>query len=190
MQSDHLVISAFENPNVDADSQVAAANRFIEMYSNNINKCVYFASAKWYRYRKLVYNACLNTTCALTGVDTGRLEAAGGLEAIAIPAMKEVIRVAKADGVELPDDVINVVCHADDGDYFEPSMRVDVKKGNPIELEAILGNLLDTARKLKVETPILDLLFKLLTVVQFRLKEANGYVGVPEKRPIPDTFFK
>lgn len=190
IQHDRLVISAFENPNLPTDVQVDAAKKFVELYSNEKNTCIYFESAKWYRYRKLVYNATLNTTCALTGVDTGRLEFSGGLESIAVPAMREVVAVAKADGCDLPDDVVNMVCHGDDGDYFEPSMRVDVKKGNPIELEAILGNLLVTARELKVETPTLDILYKLLVVVQFRLKEGNGYVTVPEKRPITDKFFK
>lgn len=68
-------------------------------------------------------------------------------------------------------------------------MRVDVKKGNPIELEAILGNLLLTARELKVETPILDIIYKLLKLVQCRLLEQNGHISVPEQRPIPDKFY-
>ena len=87
-----------------------------------------------------MYSGSLNTICSLTGIDTGRLDLWGGLESIAIPAMKEIVSVAKADGVTLPEDVINLVCHRDDGDYFEPSMRVDVKKGNPIELEAITNS--------------------------------------------------
>lgn len=189
IQHDKLVISPFENPNLPTEVQVQAAKDFIDIYANDKVTCIYFESAKWYRYRKLVYNATLNTTCALTGVDTGRLDACGGLESIAVPAMKEVVAVAAADGITLPEDVVNLICHGDDGDYFEPSMLVDVKKGNPIELEAILGSLLDTAEELKVPTPTLSLLYKLLQVVQFRLKEANGYVKLPEKRPISDKFY-
>lgn len=188
-QKDKTLISYFENPNLSKEFQEEKTKEFISIYSNEHNNCTYFPDAKWYRYRKLVYNATLNTTCALTGVDTGRLEFSGGLETIAIPAMKEVIAIAKADGVELPEDVINLVVHSDDGDYFEPSMRVDVKKGNPLELEVILGNLLTVAKELKVETPILDVLYNLLKVVQFRLKEANGYITLPEKRPITDKVF-
>lgn len=188
-QHDRLVVGAFENPNLPTDIQVKAAKDFISIYSNDKNTCSYFESVKWYRYRKLVYNATLNTTCALTGVDTGRLEAFGGYDSIAIPAMREVVKIAKADGIDLPEDVVNLVCHGDDGDYFEPSMWVDVKKGNPIELKAILGNLLDTAKELNVEVPTLDFLHKLLSIVQERLKEENGYIKLPEKRPITDKFF-
>ena len=65
----------------------------------------------------------------------------------------------------------------------------DVQKGNPIELEVIVGNLLTVARELNVETPTLNLLYELLKVVQFRLKEKQGLVSLPEKRPIHDKFW-
>lgn len=189
-QNDKSLVSYFENPNLSKEYQEEKTKEFISIYSNDKNNCSYFASAKWYRYRKLVYNATLNTACALTGVDTGRLLLSGTLESVSIPAMREVVKVAKADGVDLPDDVINSVVHSDDGDWFEPSMRVDVKKGNPIELEVILGNLLTVARELKVETPVLDVVYNLLKAVQFRLKEGQGLITVPKDRPIEDKFYK
>lgn len=189
-QKDKSFVSYFESPTLSKEVQEAKTKEFISIYSNEKNECNYFENAKWYRYRKLVYNATLNTVCALTGVDTGRLEFSGGLESISIPAMREVIAVAKADGVELPEDVINAVVHSDDGDWFEPSMRVDVKKGNPIELEVILGNLLKVAKELDVETPILTVVYNLLKVVQYRLKEGQGMFTLPEERPISDKFYK
>ncbi|KAG7887890.1 hypothetical protein KL936_003908 [Ogataea polymorpha] len=188
-QTDKAVISVFENPHLDKDFQVEKAKEFISLYSNDKNDVSYFENTKWYRYRKLVYNATLNTVCALTCVDTGRLDLSGTLDAVSIPAMREVVKVAKADGVELPEDVINTVVHSDDGDWFEPSMLVDVKKGNPIELEVILGNLLRVARELKVDTPVLSLLYELLKAVQFRLKEGQGLITVLEKRPISTRYY-
>ncbi|VEU23578.1 DEKNAAC104636 [Brettanomyces naardenensis] len=188
-QHDECLISYFINPNLAIEDQKRKAEEFISIYSNEKNAVTYFPDAKWYRYRKLVYNASLNTVCALTGVDTGRLDLAGTLESVSIPAMREVIKVAKADGVTLPADIINTVVHSDDGDWFEPSMRVDVKKGNPIELEAILGNLLRVAKELNVETPYLQILYNLLKAVQFRLKEGKGMNNLPEKRPISDKVY-
>lgn len=188
-QNDKSLVSYFNNPNLPKEILEAKTKEFISIYSNDKNNCTYFPDAKWYRYRKLVYNATLNTVCALTGIDTGRLELSGGLESISIPAMKEVITVAKADGVSLPRDVINLVVHSDDGDWYEPSMRIDVKKGNPIELEVILGNLLVVAKELSVPTPTLSLLYELLKVVQFKLKENKGLFSLPEKRPISDKFY-
>ncbi|QLG74118.1 hypothetical protein HG535_0F06300 [Zygotorulaspora mrakii] len=189
-QNDKSLISYFDNPNLEKSLQEAETKKFISIYSNEKNNCTYFPDAKWYRYRKLVYNATLNTVCALTGVDTGRLELSGGLESLSIPAMHEVIAIAKADDVELPGDVINAVVHSDDGDWFEPSMRVDVKKGNLLELEVILGNLLRVADELQVDAPILTVLYNLLKVVQFRLKESQGMFKLPEKRHVKDKIYK
>ncbi|TID23836.1 hypothetical protein CANINC_003128 [Pichia inconspicua] len=188
-QKDKCLISYFKNPNLEIPSQELKAKEFIDLYSNDKNDVTYFDDVKWYRYRKLVYNATLNTVCALTGVDTGRLQLAGTLNTVSIPAMKEVISIAKADGVELPKDVINTVVHSDDGDWFKPSMLVDVEKGNPIELEVILGNLLVVAKELKVETPILSILYELLKAKQFKLKEDRGIITVPKERPISDQIY-
>lgn len=188
-QPDKCVISYFENTNLALDLQKEKAEQFVDLYSNDINDVSYFADVKWYRYRKLVYNATLNTVCALVDLDTGRLQMSGTLESVSIPAMREVIKVAKSDGVELPKDIINEIVHSDDGGYFEPSMRVDVRKGNPIELETILGSLLRVAREKNVDTPVLDLVYKLLEAVQFRLKEGKGIITVPEDRPEDDKHY-
>lgn len=190
IHNDKCCISYFENPNLSKESQTAKAQEFIDLYSNGKNTIFYHENVKWYRYRKLVNNATLNTVCALTGVDVGRSELAGSLESVSIPAMREVIAIAKADGIELPDDIINQVAHGDEGHYFKPSMQVDVEKGNPIELEVILGNVLVVARELKVSTPILNILYNLLSATQFRLKEGRGIIKVPEKRPIFDKIYK
>ena len=69
-------------------------------------------------------------------------------------------------------------------------MLVDVKKGNPIELDVILGNLLLVAKELSVETPVLTTLYNLLKVVQYRLKEKQGLFTLPEERPISDKYYK
>jgi 2-dehydropantoate 2-reductase len=188
-QNDKCLISYFDNPNFSKEDQAKKAKDFVEIYSNDKNTISYFADVKWYRYRKLVYNATLNTVCALTRIDTGRLALAGTLETVSIPAMHEVINVAKADGVELPADVINAVVHSDDGDWFKPSMLVDVEKGNPIELEVILGNLLVVAKELKVETPILNILYQLLKATQFKLKEERGIISLPTERPIDTKLY-
>jgi 2-dehydropantoate 2-reductase len=189
-QKDKCLLSYFINDNLPTDAQEQACRAFVDLLSHAQNDIIYFPDAKWYRYRKLVYNATLNTVAALTRLDTGRLMESGGLQAVSIPAMHEVIKIARADGVELPEDVINLVVHSDDGDWFKPSMLVDVEKGNPIELEVILGNLLTVAKELNVETPILSLLYELLKVVQYGLKEKAGYFQLPKDRPIIDKVYK
>ncbi|CUM66299.1 uncharacterized protein PRCAT00003961001 [Priceomyces carsonii] len=182
-QHDRAKISYFNNPGLPEDLQERSTKAFISIYKNEKNDPEYFPDERWYRYRKLVYNASLNTVCALTNVDTGRLQLWGGLDEISIPAMKEVVAIAKADGCELPEDVVNVVGHGDDGIYFVPSMLDDVRKGNPVELEVILGNVIKVADDLQVEAPILKVLYALLKLKQMTIKEQKGYISVSEQRP-------
>lgn len=175
-QREKTMIGPFLNPNLSVDSQNQKAKEFIEIYASEKHRVEYFADTKWYRYRKLVYNATFNTSCALSFIDSNRMIIAGTFEAVTLPAMREVVKIAKADGVELPENVINDVAHSDDGMFFQPSMLVDVKKGNPIELEVILGNLLRRAKELEVDAPYLQVLYGLLKSVQYRLLEGKGLV--------------
>ncbi|GMM37237.1 hypothetical protein DASC09_045620 [Saccharomycopsis crataegensis] len=185
-QTQHEVtqISYFPNSHLSKEVQESKAKEFVKLYSTDKNSVTYSEDSKFSRYRKLVYNGTLNTICTLVGTDTGRVELSGGNESIVIPAMKEIIAVAKADGVILPPTTINDMLHDDDGDYFTPSMTVDSRKGNPLELEVILGNLLKVAGEVGVETPVLSVIYSLLRIVQFRLKEQAGYITVPKERPI------
>lgn len=187
-QHDKTRISYFYNPKLDKSEQEAKTKEFISIYKNDHNDPEYFPDERWYRYRKLVYNATLNTVCALTDVDTGRLQLWGGLDEVSIPAMREVVAIAKADGYDMPDDVVNLVGHGDDGIYFVPSMLEDVRRGNPFELEAILGNLLKVADNLSVDAPYLKMLYGLLKLKQKSLLEGRSVISVPEERP-PNTRF-
>lgn len=188
-QTQHEItqISYFPNEKLPLELQERKAKEFIEIYSTDKNTVSYSPDSKFARYRKLIYNGTLNPICTLVGCDVGRVELSGGNDNIVIPAMKEIISVAKADGVVLPDLAINDMLHDDDGDYFTPSMAVDLKKGNPLEIEVILGNLLRVARELKVPTPTLDVIYNLCRIVQFTLKEKAGYITVPKERHIDES---
>ena len=52
-------------------------------------------------------------------------------------------------------------------------MCVDVRKGQLMELEIILGNPMRIAKENNVATPILSTIYPLLKLVQFRLKKEN-----------------
>jgi ketopantoate reductase len=77
-----------------------------------------------------VYNACLNPICAITGLDTGRIRLAdGAAEGLVKPAMREIVAAAKANGVVLADDVVEVMIEIDPVElYLSPSMLADVRK--------------------------------------------------------------
>lgn len=181
---DELMVGVFHNPALEVKPQEMAAKTFVDLYKNDKNDCVFDENVKFTRWRKLVYNATLNTVCTLTGVDVGRLELFGGMDLVR-KAMREVLSVAKSDGVDLPEDIMEFMIRSDDGNYYEPSMLVDIRKGNYIELEVILGNAVRIAERNGVDAPTLALVYDLLKVVQNRTKETKGALEVPKERPVP-----
>ncbi|KAH3683986.1 hypothetical protein WICPIJ_005041, partial [Wickerhamomyces pijperi] len=61
IQHDNAKISYFGNPNFEESALEQKTKEFISMYKNPKNDIDYFPNERWYRYRKLVYNATLNT---------------------------------------------------------------------------------------------------------------------------------
>lgn len=186
---DKCIISYFENPNLSIEEQESKAKQFIQLYSNNRNEIIFSSDVKLARYKKLVYNATKNTVAALTGLDTGRLELFGALESVSLPAMKEVVEIAKADGIILPSDIINTACTSDNKIWYKPSMLIDIEKEQPVEVEVILGNLLKIAKSLNVQTPVLNVLYGLLKAMQNKIKETKGLISLPEKRPESSKYY-
>lgn len=132
LDPDELLVGAFHNPALIKDKQEAAAKHFIELYSGGgKTECTFVPDVPFSRWRKLVYNACLNSTCAITGLDTGRLRIAKTpIVSLVRPAMEEIRLAANASDVRLPDDVADKMMSILESveDYFAPSMLVDVRK--------------------------------------------------------------
>lgn len=129
--NDLLFVGAFKNPALDPAAEAKAAEDFVDMYSAG-GKCVceYKPDVGWTRWRKLLYNACLNPICAITDLDTGRIQLAQGtLNGLVRPAMQEIRAAAKACGHDLPEDLIDFMIKLDPITmYNPPSMQVDVRK--------------------------------------------------------------
>lgn len=104
---------------------------------------------------KLLINAALNATCALTG--------AGGEDALRSPAVaewlalvaEETARVASAAGVKLPypDAAERVRQHCRDVGPAKPSMLQDMERNRPTEIEAINGAVVREGQRLGIPTP-------------------------------------
>lgn len=181
--TDALTVGFFDNPHIPTEKLKHAALEFIRCYDNGKNSCTFDPNVNFTRWRKLVYNATLNPICSLTGVDVGRLELFGANETLVSEAMKEVYAIASSDGVEIPTEVAEIMMRSDDGVYYSPSMLVDIKKGNYIEVEVIVGNAVRVAQKNGVSCPILTIIYNLLVVIQRRTMEQKGRFEVPKERP-------
>ena len=129
--NDRVLIGPFRNTNLKAEDEEAAARDFVRIYSaGGKTDCERQLDVNFARWRKLVYNACLNSICALTGLDTGRIRLAdGAIDGLVKPAMEEIRAAAKADGVNLPPDVCDFMINIDPLTmYLPPSMLGDIRK--------------------------------------------------------------
>ncbi|RCK56069.1 hypothetical protein Cantr_05451 [Candida viswanathii] len=154
---------------------------FITLYQNEDpekNTIVLDPNVQKRRWEKLIYNSVFNVICALVQVDNNRIQMNIGNDSLIRPAMYEVIAIAKSEGIECDEGFVEKYVHIGDGLFYTPSMAIDVQKGQLMELEIILGNPMRIAEKNKVPTPVLSVLYPLLKVVQFRLKEQRGLITI------------
>lgn len=181
---DTLYVGPFRNTNITVVNEQQAAENFVHIYSaGGKTQCSYSPDVGWTRWRKLVYNACLNPICAITGLDTGRIRLAdGAVEGLVRPAMNEICAAAKASGYELPETVADDMIEMDPLNmYLPPSMLSDVRKGNFIEYENILGEPLREGEALGVPMPTLRVLYHLCKAIQWKNKEIKGLVEIPPR---------
>lgn len=107
----------------------------------------------WHKFVGLATNAALTT---LTRLPAGHLYPDPEIRDLALRMMREVVAVAEASGVRLPDDVLDV--HMRRLDSFPPgmyaSMYFDLAKGRRIEVEHLSGYVVRKGRELGVPTPL------------------------------------
>lgn len=180
--TDRVSFGAFENPNLELQQQQKAAQDFCLLYSA-AGKCdaSYDANVSWIRWRKLLYNACLNPICAVTDLDTGLLQLAEQtLTNLVVPAMQEIRAAAKACGHDLPESLISTMISLDRiTTYNAPSMLLDVRKQQFREFENLVGEPLRVGLAKGVPMPTLTVLYHILCAMQWKLKVVKGMVEIP-----------
>ncbi|EFQ35163.1 uncharacterized protein GLRG_10307 [Colletotrichum graminicola M1.001] len=178
-QHDLLHIGAFRSPRLDEEQQHEAARQFVKIYSAaGMTTCLHRPDVDFDRWSKLVYNASFNPICALTGLNASELQMTGRtMGSMVVPAMREVLAVAAAAGHSIPEDVIEKTISLNPvEDNIKPSMQVDFEKGNLIEHENILGEVVREAQKHGIATPILGVLYEICCAHQWRFKKAKGLI--------------
>lgn len=120
------------------------------------------------RWRKSLWNTAFNPTSVLAGgADTAVLLDTPGGEALIRSLMEEVCRVAEAEGQPLDQDKIEgILAQTRKMPPYKNSMAEDYLHGRPMEVEAILGNVVRLADKHGLAVPHLQSVYTLIRLLQ------------------------
>jgi 2-dehydropantoate 2-reductase len=124
-------------------------------------------------WSKAIFNAAMNTLCALTRRTPGFLGAHEESKALIRAVVLEGVAAANAGGVAIEAQPIldltevSVTDHAD----HEASMLQDVKAGRRTEVDAINGAIVRAARAAGVATPVTETLWRLVKLEEAKLAE-------------------
>ncbi|KAI0907760.1 putative 2-dehydropantoate 2-reductase [Ustulina deusta] len=170
-------IGPFDSPGVAPGVAEEAARRYVAAYNaaGKLN-VVFDADVIFARWRKLVYNASYNSVAAVLRMDTARMRMSKHIiDDLIRPIMLEIMDAARANGVQLPDDVPDKSIRVDPIDNaFKPSMCQDVEKGNFMEIETIVGEPLREGEARGVPMPTLRTVYGLLKGMQLQIMEKKG----------------
>jgi 2-dehydropantoate 2-reductase len=115
-------------------------------------------------WSKFLFIAPMSAIGALTRVPIGSWRSIPETREIAIRAMREMIAIASARGIDLGDDAIERTLER--YERMSPdstsSLQRDIIEGKPSELEAQAGAIVRMAREARVATPICETLYALL----------------------------
>lgn len=179
-EPDICQLGLFESSTADSSQRVvhlSQTHKFVEIY-NACGKvdCQFDKDVKFTRWRKLVYNAAYNPISAILGMDVTRMRINEHIiDNLVKPIAKEIIEIARADGVHLPDELAMYFITVDKLEsWFMPSMGQDAAKGNYIEFENIVGEPMREAQKLSVPCPTLTTVYGILKGMQTKTMELKG----------------
>jgi 2-dehydropantoate 2-reductase len=136
---------------------------------------------------KWVQLATLGTiTCLLRG-NVGEVVAIPGGTELSVAALRECSGIASACGYPQPDALLEqqTAQLTTRGSQLTSSMYRDFKKGAPVEVDTILGDLLERGQKHGLTTPLLQAAFVSLSIYQHALdpvKTAPKLLGVGSGR--------
>lgn len=123
------------------------------------------------RWQKCVWNAPFNPLSVLSG-GLPTLDILQTQKSFVRSIMQEVCDIAAASGHPLSDDIVNInIEHTYAMPPYKTSMLLDYENGQPMEIEAILGNALRAAQRLGVAAPHLESVYALMKLRELKLEQ-------------------
>jgi len=121
-------------------------------------------------WAKLLNNIGVSTICVLTRAPLGNVNGDPRCFALAIQIMEETARVAARFGMDLSDAVAARIKGGPVSTTHKPSTLQDFEAGRPMEIDALVGAVIQIARLVDEPTPVIDNMYALLR----RLAEETG----------------
>ncbi len=128
-------------------------------------------------WKKLVWNVPYNGLSVVLDATTEEMMADEGVRSLITTLMNEVVTVANTWGQQVspgsdrrvPQETISqMLSQTAQMAPYRTSMKIDYDEKRPLELEAILGNPLRTARSLNIPTPAMTMLYQQLAFLNSR----------------------
>jgi len=125
---------------------------------------------------KILGNVAFNPISALTGATIAAMTRDPEVAALARKIMKEAEAVALALGLELPISIAQRMAGAEKVGEHKTSMLQDLEAGRPIELEAVVGAVVELGERLNLPMPHTRTVYactKLLAVTRAQAKASS-----------------
>jgi 2-dehydropantoate 2-reductase len=113
-------------------------------------------------WAKLLNNIGVSTICVLTRAPLGHVNGDPRCFALAIQIMEETAKVAARLGMDLSDAMAARIKGGPVSTTHKPSTLQDFEAGRPMEIDAIVGAVIQIARLVGEPTPVIDNIYALL----------------------------
>jgi 2-dehydropantoate 2-reductase len=146
----------------------SAADHLATMFAASSVPCKVTPDIVTARWQKALWNASFNPLSIMGGVlDTAAMLRTNESQQFIRAIMEEIAKVAAAAGhliqAQLIDKLIQVTLAMPP---YKTSMALDFEHGRAMEIEAILGNVVRTARKLGEPAPTLEAIYAIAKMIE------------------------
>jgi len=126
-------------------------------------------------WTKLVFISAVSSLGSLTRLPIGAYRSVPETRAMMTGLMKEVETVARAQGVELDEDVVQKSMEFIDNaaPQIKASMQLDVEAGRRSEIEAMIGVIGRKGREVGAPTPIADMVYASLLPGEIAARQSD-----------------
>ncbi len=126
-------------------------------------------------WTKFVFISTASSLGSLTRLTIGEYRSIPETRTMMTSLMREVEAVARAQGVELDEDVVQKSLDFIDNaaPQIKPSMQLDVEAGRRSELEAMIGVIGRKGRELDIPTPVTDVVYAFLLPGEIAARQSD-----------------